>query len=155
MDIGGQQWVDGVAGAWVKDKQTDLVQRLDSGSFFTGLSRPWMGLHCLDSVRRDAAQQRFPFETQISSDQNHATIVVECSNGTELEYLIDLEADLIQRIGISSNGQQRGEINFNYLQDIGYDQSGFRAAKPGSHAPSGKLVKSQGLAWIPQLLESN
>jgi RNA polymerase sigma-70 factor (ECF subfamily) len=31
---------------------------------FAGLSRPWMGLHTIDTVRRDAAQKRIWFETR-------------------------------------------------------------------------------------------
>ena len=155
IDLGSDEWVDSTTGAWIKHKETGDLQRLESGSFFTGLSRPWMGLHCLDSVRRDAAVKRFSFTTQFNVEQDLATVTVECNDGIQLEYSIDLEADLIQRIDLFSDGQKRGEITFDYLQEVQYNQKAFRDAQPSSHPPLGQRIDSQGLAWISGLLNTH
>ena len=53
----GVSVLDGGA-AVLQDAQGTALGKYPRGSFFKGLSRPWMGLHTIDSVRRDAAEQQ-------------------------------------------------------------------------------------------------
>ncbi len=89
--------LDGGAGAVLQDAQGTALGKYPRGSFFKGLSRPWMGLHTIDSVRRDAAEQRARFETQVLTGGRQARVTV-VSGKTKLVYLIDIEADLVRQI---------------------------------------------------------
>ncbi len=89
-----------------------------SGSFFAGLSRPWMGLHTIDTVRRDAARQKIRFQTKYEPGQVKAQVILTY-NGNRLVYIVDMEKDVVERIEfMNSNNQQTGFLEFAYLQDI-------------------------------------
>ena len=62
--------------AVLQDAQGTALGQYPRGSFFKGLSRPWMGLHTIDSVRRDAAEQRARFETQVLAGGRQAQVTV-------------------------------------------------------------------------------
>ncbi|MHC4526721.1 MAG: RNA polymerase sigma factor, partial [Planctomycetota bacterium] len=53
----------------------------EAGSFFAGLSRPWMGLHTIDTVRRDAAEREVAFETRLDRVAERAEIVLTAGKG--------------------------------------------------------------------------
>lgn len=84
---------------------------------FTGLARPWMGLHTIDTVRRDAAEKQIPFETGISNDGSKAEIVVT-NEQVKLVYTIDMKRDVVEKIVFSTADKNAGELRFDYLQDI-------------------------------------
>ncbi|MCK4292593.1 MAG: RNA polymerase sigma factor, partial [Planctomycetes bacterium] len=48
------------------------------GALFKGLSRPWVGLHTIDTVRRDAAEQDVWFETTYTPGKGKAEVVLTC-----------------------------------------------------------------------------
>jgi len=63
--------------------------KIEDASSFAGLLRPWMGLHTIDIVRRDAAKQGVWFETRLLA--GGAKAEVELSYGkTKLVYIIEL-----------------------------------------------------------------
>ncbi|MHC4123517.1 MAG: RNA polymerase sigma factor [Planctomycetota bacterium] len=82
---------------------------------FIGLSRPWMGLHTIDTVRRDAAEKQIPFETKYNPAENKAEVILKQKDG-EIIYTINMESDLVEEIRI--NGQRQGRLIFDYLTDI-------------------------------------
>jgi len=46
--------VDSGVEARIYDIEGKIAGRYEGSSFFTGLSRPWMGLHTVDTICRDA-----------------------------------------------------------------------------------------------------
>jgi len=121
------------------------------GRFFKGLSRPWVGLHTIDTVRRDAAEKQVWFETTHSPGSNQAKVILTCEQ-TKLVYSIDLEKDVIDKIDFLSNsGQVLGELKFSYLQDV--DNAGKEFAEPRRKSyrdPQGPQ-RGIGMLWLVRL----
>jgi len=89
---------------------------------FFGLSRPWDGLHTIDTIRRDAIEREVNFETKYNKSDGKAEIVLHIKNG-QIVYTVDMEADIVEKIIFT--GQRQGQLTFNYLQDIDEIGSGF------------------------------
>ncbi|MHC4526932.1 MAG: hypothetical protein ACYS29_03570, partial [Planctomycetota bacterium] len=131
------------------------------GSFFAGLSRPWMGLHTIDTVRRDAAKEGIRFETTFDSANGKAKVELHAGEAAwakahptggpaSVSYVIDMEKDLVDEIAISASGEVVGELRFSYLQEI--DQTGHKFSEPRITRRYGSLRgKSPGLLWLMQL----
>jgi hypothetical protein len=99
-------------GPWLRLKVGER-EIVDEG--FKGLGRPWMGLHTIDTVRRDAAEQRMRFETRLTGGNNAE---VKVSSGEEkMVFTIDMARDIIEKIRISG-GDAEGEIRFEYLEEV-------------------------------------
>ena len=122
------------------------------GSFFKGLGRPWMGLHTIDTVRRDAAEQRIVFDTKHTSGSQYAT--VELSQGNiKIAYNIDLDKDVIDEITFSNEQGSMGNLKFEYLESIEDIGNEFVAPKrPGQQTIA---RNSSGPLWLVQLLEDS
>jgi RNA polymerase sigma-70 factor, ECF subfamily len=124
------------------------AQRYSSGTFFSGFTRPWMGYHAIDTVRRDAAAQRIWFETDIDEEQEIAVVVLTLGQ-IELKYTIDIENDLIQRIDMFEENRSIGMLLFEYLQDIGHKSGEFVAPRLN---PASKTVRGNpGITWFEKL----
>jgi hypothetical protein len=115
---------------------TNSKTHLAAGSLFLGLSRPWMGLHTIDTVRRDAARYGIRFETQYRPPDLHARVKLFASHVTVV-YAINMEKDLVEEIsfwdGTDSN-RNIGHLEFTYLQELSADTSEF--VKPKSSRQS-------------------
>jgi len=82
---------------------------------FNGLSRPWMGLHTIDTIRRDAAKRGIWFETRQTENKNVVEIEL-IDNQQTLVYSVNLTRDVIEKITfLNSNQQIQGELKFDYL----------------------------------------
>lgn len=141
----GQYW------PWLRldTGQTVLVDAGD-GRLFKGLSRPWMGLHTIDTVRRDAAQQYVSFETKYKPGEAKAEVVLTCADG-KLAYTIDMEADLIDKITFLSEADQvTGQLQFTYIQDVEGVGDEFAEPRVGEY---GNLYEEAGMLWLVQLTE--
>jgi hypothetical protein len=114
---------------------------------FAGLSRPWMGLHTIDMVRRDAAQKRIWFETRYNKSSGKALVALKTKDG-RIVYTIDMEKDVIESITFS--GDTGGQLQFDYLQDI--DNIGSEFAEP--IRKSRLQESSEGMLWLLRLVES-
>jgi hypothetical protein len=136
----------------LQDGQGTVLGRYPRGNFFKGLSRPWMGLHVLDSVRRDAAEQRTRFETVLLPGGRQAEVTL-LSDRTRLVYLIDVEADLVRQITMWIGATQVGTLEFEYLQDVNVRQNEF-AAPPGRNERAA-VRESTGLIWLLRLANGN
>jgi hypothetical protein len=121
------------------------------GSFFKGLARPWMGLHTIDTVRRDAAEQRIWFETKYLPDNRFAQVELDCE-GVKLVYKIDLETDVIDEITFSTDQGKTGNLKFSYLQSIEGVSKEFIPPRPRRRRAS---KSSPGLLWLVQLVEGS
>ncbi|MBN1764066.1 MAG: RNA polymerase sigma factor [Sedimentisphaerales bacterium] len=133
--------VDQENGAYILKPGGDVASAYPSGSFFKGLVRPWMGLHTLDTVRRDAAEQGLDFATQID-DQGAGKVTITNNKG-RLTYFIDMESDVIEKIRF--NAGIPGEIQFEYLQEIEGIEDTF--IKPDVNW-FGSKDKGLGMSWL-------
>jgi len=123
-----------------------VAGRIVSRACFAGLSRPWMGLHTIDTVRRDAAQKRIWFETKYEKRSGKTEVVLKPEGG-KIVYTIDMKKDVIESIEFS--GDTQGRLNFNYLQDI--DNTGSEFAESGRQASLRE--RSEGMLWLAHLME--
>ena len=112
---------------------------------FAGLGRPWMGLHTIDTVRRDAAEQGIWFETKHISGTDKAQVVLKTDQG-QLIYTIDMKKDVIEKI-VFSGGRMEGELIFSYLETV--EGLGREFVESGK----GQRHKSSGVLWLVQLPE--
>jgi len=97
---------------------------IDKG--FSGFGRPWMGLHTIDIVRRDAAEKEIPFESSLRGGKSKGQVILTKGNYKGI-YIIDMEKDVVERIIYS--GEKEGEVVFDYLQEIGDVTSEFAAPR--------------------------
>jgi len=136
---------DGADGAFIYDDNGRMLENYPSGTFFKALSRPWIGLHTIDTVRRDAAEKSVPFETKFIPAENKAEIVLNAPQ-THLIYTIDLEKDIIEKIVFSAPQTMglSGMLSFSYLQDI-------ERLKDNFEEPSFDDFPSQQEKEMPQL----
>jgi hypothetical protein len=149
---GGPSIVDNGAEARVYDAGGVLSAAYEGGSFFKGLSRPWMGLHTIDTVRRDAAEQQIFFETK--HEQGTDTAEVELSYGRfRLAYTIELEQDVINRIAFLTSEGIKGELEFSYLQVI--NSAGSEFVEPRIDSYLKRQQRGQGLLWLVELAEGS
>ena len=122
------------------------------GSFFKGLARPWMGLHTIDAVRRDAAEKRVRFETRYAPGEPFAQVELIC-RGVRLIYNIDMETDVIDEITFSTDQGGIGNLKFSYLQSIeGVREEFTPPSKPRRTRTS---ESGPGLLWLVQLVEGS
>jgi len=139
---------DGEGGAVVRNAAGERIARYAKGSFFKGLGRPWMGLHAIDTVRRDAATAELPFETALSDDGSEAIVAI-IQGQMKLIYTIDLEADLVRKIEFVKDNTPAGELEFEYLQELDGNLSEFKS--PVRVSGRSALQKSGGIQWLVQL----
>ncbi|MBE0536565.1 MAG: RNA polymerase sigma factor [Phycisphaerae bacterium] len=112
---------DGPEGTYAYDSATGVLTTYAEGSFLSGLARPWMGLHAVDTIRRDAAEQRICFETRYTQGRDKAEVTLLFANGKAV-YTIDMRADVIESIALvfrdRGGAEQRGILNFTYTDTI-------------------------------------
>ena len=129
---------------WVVLKVGDSIIKQ---ACFAGLGRPWMGLHTIDTVRRDAARKWLWFETEYTPDETKLQVLVTCKE-VKLLYTIDMEKDVIEKITFLVKDHPHGELTFTYLQEI--DNIGGEYADPTGRPQR----EEQGLLWLMRLIES-
>ena len=144
----GSEIVDTGAEACVYDGNGRIMARYAGGSFFAGLGRPWMGLHTIDTVRRDAAKQQVWFETRSVLGGKKAEVIMTCGR-VKLVYSIDLETDVVEKIEFSGDNDSEGELQFSYMQDI--DNVGHEFARPRVRADRGSDQSPPGILWLVKL----
>lgn len=148
----GLRIVDAGAEAGVYDGRGNAIARYEGGALFEGLAQPWMGLHAIDAVRRDAAARRVWFETK-PSDQEGKVKVELSFEGLKLVYEIDLAGDVIDRITFleKNNGDHdaKGEVRFSYLMEIPPTSDALAAPRPTSSAT--RRWDRLGNSWLVNL----
>jgi len=153
LQVGSLMIVDTYNEAYLDRLQSDQFETYPGGSFFKGLTRPWMGLHTIDTVRRDAAEQRISFETKHTPDSRFAQVEL-IYKGFRLIYNIDLEMDVIDEIIFSTDQGKKGNLKFSYLQSIegAGGSEDFRPPRPRQRRAS---KNSLDLLWLVQLVEGS
>jgi len=123
-----------------------------AGSFFKGLARPWMGLHAIDTIRRDAAEQQLLFDITLQPKTDTSEVVVFTETG-KLVYLVDMKRDLVDQISIDT-GETEGELRFSYTEDniAQSEHTGF-ARERGKHG--GPAEQSDGILWLVHLAKED
>jgi len=147
---------DGAVAAGIYDLDKRQMTTYPSGTFFKGLPRPWMGLHTIDTIRRDAAEQRIWFKTEYTPGSETAELILT-KERTTLRYLINMQKDLIEKITISAadtrGANVQAELLFSYLEDVEHPGPDF--AEP-TRARYGIPEKQDlGILWLVSLVEAN
>jgi len=145
----GSKIADTGAQACVLDRSGKMVAKYEGGSFFKGLAQPWMGLHTIDTVRRDAAEQWVTFETGNVSSSDKAKVILTCEQ-VKLVYTINMETDVIERITFTANDGGEGELIFSYLQDI--DNVGNEFTLPRVRNYRQPQQDPPGMLWLVNLI---
>lgn len=153
LQVGPLTIVDTYSHAHVSQAQADLQHgTYRGGSFFKGLGRPWMGLHTLDTVRRDAAAQGIWFKTEYLPGGESAQVELDCQ-GVKLVYKIDLNTDVIDEITFLTDQGEIGNLKFSYLQSI--EGVGREFARPTKSEKGTTTRDNPGLMWLVQLAEGS
>jgi RNA polymerase sigma-70 factor (ECF subfamily) len=153
LRIGSMTIVDSKNEAYISSSSSEEPVRYQSGRFFKGLARPWLGLHTIDIVRRDAAAQRIPFETRYNPGSEYAGVEL-IYEGLRIIYNIDLEADVIDEITFSTDQGNKGNLKFSYIQDVNDIIHGEFVAPEKLNSRS-TLKDSSDLLWLIQLVEGS
>ncbi|MHC4618185.1 MAG: RNA polymerase sigma factor [Planctomycetota bacterium] len=156
MDVGeGVRIIDCRKGAFLSRSDGTVIAVYPSCSFFKGLGRPWMGMHTIDIVRRDAADRRIWFDTAPAGNDKDTivTLLDEREDGdTELVYTVDMENDIVKVIKVRLGGRHAGSLTFTYLQDIDDVEGEF--VEPGLPDGGGAPTKRhRGILWLIDLAQ--
>ncbi len=142
---------DGREGASLSIGGRQAGWRYPRGAFFAGLGRPWMGLHAVDTVRRDAAERGVRFETRrIEGGKVRVELAWE---DIRLNYVIDLERDLVDEIAFAGREGIEGELQFSYLEDV--DNVGGEFVEPGRGAGRRVSREPMGISWLASLAQGS
>ena len=153
LQAGSLTIADSYTDAFVSRSASDQLGTYKGGSFFEGLLRPWAGLHTIDTVRRDAAEQHVKFETKYTPASEFVRVELDCGN-VKLVYKIDLETDVIDEIIFSTDQGDKGNLKFSYLQSVdGVGGEFVRPVRPRTEKTS--YHESPGLLWLIQLLNGS
>lgn len=152
LQAGSLTIVDTYEEAYICQRPSEQLETYVGGSFFKGLARPWMGMHTIDTVRRDAAEQGIWFETKYIPDSRFAQIEL-VYKGVRIIYIIDMETDVVEEISFFNNESNVGNIKFSYLQSI--DNVSEEFAPPERARQRATPNSSQGLLWLVHLVEGS
>jgi len=147
LDIGSSVRVDTASGAYGSNPQDPDKQYYQPGSFMQGLSRPWMGLHTIDSVRRDGAACGMRFDARLTDGGQKARVTLYNDEGGLL-YLIDMRRDLVDEIEISTSSV-RGKLIFTYINNVDKEEDGF--VEPRIPATGVMTAGACGADWLLHL----
>jgi len=152
LQVGSLKIVDTYREAYISKPSSAESKTYRGGSFFKGLCRPWMGLHTIDTIRRDAAEQRIRFETRHTPDSQFAEVELKHENAT-IVYKIDMETDVVDEITFSTDQGNTGNLKFSYLQSVdGVSQEFIPPVKPKNPTNTGS---GPGILWLVQLMEDS
>jgi RNA polymerase sigma factor (sigma-70 family) len=144
--------VDTREGAVIYNEDNRIVARYAGGSFFKGLARPWLGLHSIDTIRRDAAEQELRFQSRYDAQTGQATVVVQ-SEPAALTYRIDMTRDMLDRVELgSSRTAPAGVLTFTYSEDDGSTEAQFSEPRVGVSTTA--KSNPQGMLWLFDILKT-
>ncbi len=148
--------IDSITGAHIYDADRRTLTTYSADSFFKGLARPWMGLHTIDTIRRDAAEQQLWFETKHTPGSPKAEVILTCEQD-EIVYTIDMEKDVVEEITLLKNEgrgwKTKAELRFFYLEDV--EQAGEEFAEPRKKDYARPQQEGPGVMWLMRLAEGD
>ncbi|MBN2138682.1 MAG: sigma-70 family RNA polymerase sigma factor [Sedimentisphaerales bacterium] len=142
------------AEAGVYGPNGEVIANFDPDDIGACLGKPWMGLHTIDAVRRDAAARKMRFQTDYEDKTDKARVVIT-GGRADLAYTIDMRRDVVERIEFNlhrdGNGDAKGEVRFSYLQEILPTDGEF--AEPGYRGTARKKRDRLGVFWPAELAD--
>jgi len=148
LQVGTLKIVDNYKQAYISRQSSNQTSTYTGGSFFKGLCRPWLGLHTIDTVRRDAADKRVWFETKLMPEGRFAQVELT-REGTKIVYKIDMETDVVDEITISTDQGDTANLKFSYLESVdGLDQEFLPPGQPDNPTAADG---SPGILWLVEL----
>ena len=158
LKIGNKlEMIDCNDGACLRQVDGTVIASYKAGTFFKGLLRPWMGMHTIDIIRRDATWRRVAFKTRPSRNEEDVIVSVYYEDkyvSTELVYDIDMEKDIIEYIRFKVRKMNIGSLVFSYLQDI--EQAGDEFIEPAiSKSPDVPTRLGAGILWLVDLAQGS
>ena len=152
LHVGYLKIVDDYKQAYISRQFSNEARTYDGGSFFKGLSRPWRGLHTIDTIRRDAAEKSIWFDTKLMPEGRFAQVELTHED-TKIVYKIDMETDVVDQITVSTDRGDTANLNFSYLESVdGLDQEFLPPDKPGNPMAA---ESDPGILWLAQLVEGS
>ncbi|UCE46931.1 MAG: hypothetical protein JSW47_15130, partial [Phycisphaerales bacterium] len=134
-----------------------LIASHPRGTFFKGLARPWMGMHTMNIVRRDAAEQRIWFDTRVAANMKDVVVTLMHDSGglkTDLVYTVDAEKDIIKDVRFDVQKMTRGSLVFEYISDV--DGIGDEYRQPTvPHGQQLHTEESLGMMWLVSLVQGS
>ncbi|MBN2314077.1 MAG: sigma-70 family RNA polymerase sigma factor [Sedimentisphaerales bacterium] len=152
LQIGNLTVADTGRDAYIQSSASDQIQTYRAGSFFSGFPRPWAGFHTIDTIRRDAAQQRIPFETRHTPGSDVAEVELNVQE-MRVVYKIELETDVINEITFFTDHGQVGNLKFSYLQSI--DGVSGEFVSPVGPRQRTDQQDSSGVLWLIELAKGS
>jgi len=126
-----------------------VVESYEARAFFKGFSRPWMGLHSVDTVRRYAAEQGVRFETKYNKREEKAEITLRPEHA-EIVYTVDMKGDVVEKIVFTTGDDKKGELGFSYLQDV--SEAGGEFIEPRTRRSyADRRGEGPGILWLLRL----
>jgi RNA polymerase sigma factor (sigma-70 family) len=149
LQVGNITIVDTAEQAYVSNSSGGSQLKYKGGSFFAGLAKPWMGLHTIDTIRRDAANRKIRFQTNRAQDDGFVEVTLLCE-GMKMVYKIDLDKDVVDEITFTTDKGDIGSLKFNYLQSAEKAEGQFET--PASQTSRTAATRTAaGLSWLTQL----
>jgi len=142
---------DRPSGAVVCDGSGRIRHRFAGGAFLEGLSRPWEGLHTIDTVRRDAGRRSLWFETLNVVEDQHADVAVT-QGDVRLVYRIDLERDVVEEITLYERQSEVGRLGFEYVGELETEPDGMN--EPGSAGGRSPRRRRSDTLWLFSLVQA-
>jgi len=142
---------DTSVGASICSARGKLLAGHKAGTFFKGLPRPWMGLHTIDTIRRDAAEKKVWFETKHTAHNGKVELDLSYEQ-VLLKYKIDMETDVIDEMILFVGDNEIGYLKFSYLQEVGNVGGDFTEPRIQSNR---QQQKDEGLLWLVKLAEGS
>ena len=148
----GQQGIltDNGGTCLLTDARGHVTRRFQGGTCFSGLMRPWQGLHTIDTIRRDAALAQIPFETEWTTRGTQAVVHVHCET-VEITYDIDMLRDLITEIHFTWPDRSEGLLRFTYGHQL--SRTNAHAIEPPALPKRRSRGHTPGITWLTQLAE--
>jgi len=153
LRVGSMTIVDSKNEAYVHSSPAQNVTKYQPGSFFKGFAKPWLGLHTIDIVRREAAAQRVRFETKHTAGSQFAQVEL-FHEGVRIIYNVDLETDVIDEITFSTDKGNKGNLKFSYIQAIN-DVINGEFVSPSISTSGGTPKSGSGILWLVELAEGS
>jgi hypothetical protein len=147
LQVGSLTITDTYNQANISQASSEQPSAYRGGSFFKGLARQWMGLHTIDTVRRDAAEKGIWFETRYLDDR-FAQVEMDCQ-GVKVAYKIDLQADVIDEITFTTDQGEAGNLKFSYPS---IERAGREFSRPDTPGRRTSPKANPGLLWLVQLV---
>jgi hypothetical protein len=132
----------------VMENSDQTVTSYPTGTFFMGINKPWMGLHCIDTIRRDAALNRIQFKTELLSNRTKCKVSL-LHNNIIIEYMIDTDKDLIDKVSFQDeSGYSKGHILFEYSMTRPDDYNRLKMPTIQKHSGS---KETKPMHWLAEL----